>query len=67
LKDKGIAALVHYPVPIHLQPAYQGRLTGSSNLLETERVAQEVLSLPIYPELSEIDQEAVLEAVRTFA
>jgi dTDP-4-amino-4,6-dideoxygalactose transaminase len=34
--------------------------------LETERVAQEVLSLPIYPELSEIDQEAVLEAVRTF-
>ena len=66
LKDKGIAALVHYHVPIHLQPAYQGRLTGADQLLETERAAQEVLSLPIYPELNEADLEAVIKAVRTF-
>jgi dTDP-4-amino-4,6-dideoxygalactose transaminase len=66
LKDKGIAALVHYPVPIHLQPAYQGRLTGADQLLETERAAQEVLSLPIYPELNETDLEAVIKVVRTF-
>lgn len=67
LKDKGIAALIHYPVPIHLQPAYRGRLPGSDNLVESERVAQEVLSLPIYPELSKKDVQAILEAVRTFA
>jgi len=66
LKDKGIAALVHYPVPIHLQPAYQERLTGVDQLLETELAAQEVLSLPIYPELNEADLEAVIKAVRTF-
>jgi dTDP-4-amino-4,6-dideoxygalactose transaminase len=66
LKDKGIAALVHYPLPIHLQPAYQGRLKGADQLLETERAAQEVLSLPIYPELSEADLEAVIKVVRTF-
>jgi dTDP-4-amino-4,6-dideoxygalactose transaminase len=66
LKDKGIAALVHYPVPVHLQPAYQGRLSGFDQLLETERAAQEVLSLPIYPELNEADLEAVIRAVRTF-
>jgi dTDP-4-amino-4,6-dideoxygalactose transaminase len=67
LKDKGIAALVHYPVPIHLQPAYQERLTGNGRLLETERAAQEVLSLPIYPELTETDLAAVIGAVRSFA
>jgi len=66
LKDKGIAALVHYPVPVHLQPVYQGRLTGVDQLLETERAAQEVLSLPIYPELNEAALEAVIKAVRTF-
>ncbi|MDH3692411.1 MAG: DegT/DnrJ/EryC1/StrS family aminotransferase, partial [Gammaproteobacteria bacterium] len=66
LKDKGIAALVHYPIPVHLQPAYQGRLTGIDQLLETERAAQEVLSLPIYPELNEADLEAVIKVVRTF-
>jgi len=66
LKDKDIAALVHYPVPVHLQPAYQGRLTGVDQLLETELAAQEVLSLPIYPELNEADLEAVIKAVRTF-
>jgi dTDP-4-amino-4,6-dideoxygalactose transaminase len=67
LKDKGIATLVHYPVPVHLQPVYQGRLTGLDQLLETERAAQEVLSLPIYPELDEADLEAVIKAVRTFS
>lgn len=67
LKDEGIAALIHYPVPVHLQPAYRGRLTGSDNLLETELAAQEVLSLPIYPELEKTQMQAVLEAVRSFA
>jgi dTDP-4-amino-4,6-dideoxygalactose transaminase len=66
LKEKGIDALIHYPVPIHLQPVYQGRLTGVDQLLETERAAQEVLSLPIYPELNEADLEAVIKAVSTF-
>lgn len=67
LTDKGIAALVHYPVPIHLQPAYRGRLAGNGSLQETEQAAQEVLSLPIYPELKEADLEAVIGAVRRFA
>ena len=67
LKDNGIAPLIHYPVPVHLQPAYQERLTGRNKLSETERAAREVLSLPIYPELSEADLGAVIEAVRTFA
>lgn len=67
LKNKGIAALIHYPVPVHLHPAYRDRLAGRENLMETERAAPELLSLPIYPELSKAEVQAVLEAVRTFA
>lgn len=66
LKKKGIAALIHYPAPVHLHPAYRDRLVGRESLMETERAVPEVLSLPIYPELSNTDVQAVLEAVRTF-
>ena len=62
LKQAGIGALVHYPVPVHLQPAYRGRLRGSNDLPETERAAREVLSLPIYPELT---KEEVQQVIRT--
>lgn len=60
LKESGIGALVHYPVPIHQQPAYAGRLRGADRLPETERAAREVLSLPLYPELSADDLSSVV-------
>lgn len=66
LKESGVAALVHYPVPIHLQPAYDGKIRGCDALPETERAAREVLSLPIYPELDSRDVDAVIRAVRNF-
>lgn len=66
LKERGVAALIHYPVPIHLQPAYKGKIRGSDALPETERAAKEVLSLPIYPELGPRDVRAVIRAVKDF-
>ena len=66
LKSKGIGALIHYPVPVHRQPAYQGRLPGSDNLTQSERAAREVLSLPIYPELTREMQQAVVGAIAEF-
>jgi dTDP-4-amino-4,6-dideoxygalactose transaminase len=51
LREQGIHTLVHYPVPVHLQPAYRDRLAHGS-LAATEAAANEVLSLPMYPELS---------------
>jgi dTDP-4-amino-4,6-dideoxygalactose transaminase len=66
LKSRDIGALIHYPVPVHLQPAYEGRFCGSANLPETERAAREVLSLPIYPELGESELETVIEGIRAF-
>jgi dTDP-4-amino-4,6-dideoxygalactose transaminase len=52
LRQAGIGTLVHYPVPVHLQPAYQGRLPLVATLPWTEQVARQVLSLPIYPQMS---------------
>ena len=66
LRGAGIAAGIHYPIPLHRQPAYVGRGYGSVRLPHTERAAAEVLSLPMYPELSDQQQQAVVDAVGSF-
>lgn len=63
LRARGVGTLVHYPVPVHLQPAYRGRLrTGPGGLAESERAAREVLSLPMHPGLSDADVARVVAA-----
>jgi len=52
LAKRGIGTLIHYPVPIHLQPAYQGRLKCIGKMMNTEKIVKEILSLPMYPELT---------------
>lgn len=65
LKEKNIGASIHYPVPIHLQPEY--RHNGKQeHLRETERTAEEILSLPIYPELSASDVIMISDAINKF-
>ena len=64
LKARGIGTNIHYPMPVHLQPAYHGRiLIGPSGLGHTERAAQEILSLPMYPQLSEAAIDRTIAAV----
>jgi dTDP-4-amino-4,6-dideoxygalactose transaminase len=63
LAAQGIATLVHYPVPIHQQPAYQA-LAPARGLPVTEAAAQEILSLPLYPEMRNEAITAVAAAVR---
>lgn len=67
LKDRGVGALIHYPVPVHLQPAYQGRIAGGDRLPRTEAAAAEILSLPMYPELDRKELETVIRAVKELA
>jgi len=66
LLEKDIGALIHYPVPIHLQPAYQGRLPIRKGLPEAEKAAREVISLPMYPELKEEEIMTVIREVTEF-
>ncbi len=64
LAGRGIGTNIHYPVPVHLQPAYRDRLAiGPSGLAETERAAREVLSLPMFPQLTEEQVGRVISAV----
>jgi dTDP-4-amino-4,6-dideoxygalactose transaminase len=62
LYSQNIGAAVHYPVPVHMQAAY-ARLVVR-RLPETERVASQILSLPIYPEMTENEVRSVIKAVR---
>lgn len=66
LKALGVGALVHYPVPVHLQSAYRDRVPRAGTLAVTEAAAREVLSLSMFPELSRAEVERVCAAVRSF-
>lgn len=48
---EGVQTAIHYPVPIHLQPGYKHLVRVSGTMVETERAAKEVMSLPMYPQL----------------
>jgi dTDP-4-amino-4,6-dideoxygalactose transaminase len=63
LKDRDIHPGIHYPVPIHCQPAYRGRILTAASMRVTENLAGEVLSLPMYPELGNEDVGAVINAL----
>jgi dTDP-4-amino-4,6-dideoxygalactose transaminase len=65
LKERGIASLVYYPVPLHLQPLYASLGGKIGDLRVSERAAREVLSIPIYPELRREQIERVATEVRS--
>jgi dTDP-4-amino-4,6-dideoxygalactose transaminase len=66
LKKRGIASAVHYPRPIHLQPSMAAAGGKVGDLPVSERLAREVLCLPIYPEMTDEDVERVATEVRAF-
>jgi dTDP-4-amino-4,6-dideoxygalactose transaminase len=64
LADQGIQTGIHYPVPVHLQPAYADLGYGPGAFPQAETAAKEVLSLPLYPELSSEAVAQVAKAVK---
>jgi dTDP-4-amino-4,6-dideoxygalactose transaminase len=65
LRAAGIGTGIHYPSPVHLQPAYRGRVPlGPSGCRATQIAAEQVLSLPMYPELTDTQITQVCEALR---
>src|SRR5660397_166657 len=63
LADRGVGSGVYYPTPIHKLPSFQQEL----DLPVTDRVATEVLSLPVYPSLTEAEREQIVDAVNAVA
>jgi dTDP-4-amino-4,6-dideoxygalactose transaminase len=64
LWDGGIGAGVHYPIPLHLQPAYAHLGYAQGSFLVAERAAEEVLSLPLYPEITDAQLSEVADRLR---
>jgi dTDP-4-amino-4,6-dideoxygalactose transaminase len=64
LKARGIDARIHYPIPVHLQPAYQRLGHKLGDFPATEKAVAEVMSLPIYAEMTAAQQEQVAGAVK---
>ena len=64
LAERGIASMVYYPVPLHLQPLYASLGGKPGDLRASERASREVLSIPLYPELTPSQVEHVAEALR---
>ena len=67
LQAQGVGTVIHYPIPVHQQPCYaKGGLRIAGKLKVSEEVAGRILSLPMFPELSREQVEAVARAVRSF-
>jgi len=66
LKNNGIGCAIQYAVPLNLQPAYKGRYETVNGLKIVQKVANEVLSLPIYPGLKESQIEYVVSKIKQF-
>jgi len=64
LKEAGIGTGIHYPIPLHLQKAYRTLGYRQGDFPVTERTAAEILSLPMYPQLTRADQENVAQRVK---
>jgi dTDP-4-amino-4,6-dideoxygalactose transaminase len=66
LAGLGIGSSIHYPTPLHVQPALAGRIADPGELPVASAAAREVLCLPIFPELRDEEVEVVCDAVRSF-
>jgi len=66
LGRRGVTALIHYPVPLHLQPSYRAWGLGPGAFPVAEAAAGRLVSLPLFPQLTEAEIAAVVSAVLEF-
>jgi len=66
LRKKEVMTAIHYPLPVHLQPAYKERLLSLVTLERTEEIVKKVLSLPMYPQLEDGQVEVVANHVQNY-
>jgi dTDP-4-amino-4,6-dideoxygalactose transaminase len=64
LKDSGIGVVIHYPIPLHLQKAYESLGYRQNDFPVSERVAQDVVSLPMYPHIQEKQIKFVVQTLK---
>ena len=67
LEADGIRCGIHYPVPVHRQPAYQRNVQTPFPLKVTEQLSEDVISLPLYPGLDDKDVNSVVDSLKRYA
>jgi dTDP-4-amino-4,6-dideoxygalactose transaminase len=67
LADAGVQAGIHYPIPLHLQPAYADSRYKAGDFSISEQIAKEVLSLPMFPEMTKEQIDTVAAIIHNFA
>jgi dTDP-4-amino-4,6-dideoxygalactose transaminase len=66
LDRNGVSSGVHYPLPVHLQPAYKDKVLTSGSLSHTESIYLRIISLPLYPQLTKAQAQIVVDQVKAF-
>lgn len=66
LSKEGISTIIHYPVPIHLQSAYKYLNYKNGDLPVTEKLAKEIISIPIFPDLEDKEVEYIIKSIKKF-
>ena len=66
LRDKGIGSEIYYPLPLHLQECFKSLGYRRGDLPEAERAANEILAIPVYPELDKVSQETIVDTIGEF-
>jgi dTDP-4-amino-4,6-dideoxygalactose transaminase len=66
LKAQGIETGIHYPIPLHRQPAFEKLGLDQVVLPQTDKCVEEIISLPIYPEMTENQIEFVVDRIKDF-
>lgn len=66
LQTRNIRTAIHYPVPVHFQPAYSAKLGDKLRLPVTERITRRILSLPMFPEISGGELNTIIKAIHDF-
>jgi len=66
LKGRGVLAAIHYPLPVHMQSIYQKKYKSFVSLHQTETLAKNLLSLPMFPELDIQEVDMICEAVKAW-
>jgi dTDP-4-amino-4,6-dideoxygalactose transaminase len=66
MKEKNVPSMIYYPLPLHLQPCFEYLGYKKGDFLEAEKTTDEVLSLPLYPELKREDQNLIIETINNF-
>ena len=66
LKDRGVNSIIHYPIPIWKQAAYSNIIKSDQNLKVTSFISKKILSLPIWPDMSDKFIRIVIESLKVF-